>query len=372
MSSSRIGQAGESRLTRIESLRAMAALGVLMGHTYDASFAGGKPVDIGGVLGGMIYGGGFGVILFFALTGYLLYRPFATATYGGGRSSDLRRYFLNRAVRILPLYFSAIFILALIQYHGLHLKQWLIFGLMGQTFFPSHVPLIDGPLWSVIVEVHFYIVLPFFAIALAKVTGGRMEWGIILLAVLAIAGVLTFQLISPLRNGYAWQYSLVANFGFFSAGMLLALLQIRWADRVAGWTSALRRSDYWFAVALVLWILVSLTYSPWIAVLASFVTVGACVLPSVKGGVIRALEWRPLAVLGVASYSLYVWHLPIILGLLRLSWLPHSFFLRFALTVLISSLVALLSYRLLEEPWLRLRRAWSSSTLAQSPAASVT
>ena len=67
----------------------------------------------------------------------------------------------------------------------------------------------------------------------------------------------------------------------------------------------------------------------------------------------RSLDWRPLALIGVASYSLYLWHLPIVEALA-----PHAL----ALSVPVSLAVALLSYRLVETPFLRLRRRWSSSS----------
>ena len=47
-------------------------------------------------------------------------------------------------------------------------------------------------------------------------------------------------------------------------------------------------------------------------VAASFLLVGAAVLPLRSGLLVRVLRWRPLAALGVASYSLYLWHYPIV------------------------------------------------------------
>jgi peptidoglycan/LPS O-acetylase OafA/YrhL len=66
----------------------------------------------------------------------------------------------------------------------------------------------------------------------------------------------------------------------------------------------------------------------------------------------RALDWRPLALVGVASYSLYLWHLPIVEALT-----PGAVLV----SVPLSLLAALVSYRLVEAPFLRLRRRWSSS-----------
>src|SRR3954454_8715517 len=117
-----VQQAGERRAARIESLRALAALGVLLGHAYGwshhwqglfATFS-----------GRLVLSGGFGVFLFFALSGYLLFLPFARAAFGSGGRIDVRRYALNRAVRILPLYYVVIGTYLVIHDEGVGAKWW--------------------------------------------------------------------------------------------------------------------------------------------------------------------------------------------------------------------------------------------------------
>ena len=87
-----VTQAGELRSARIESLRAIAALGVLVGHEFVVA----RGLRFDSYLDRVILGGGFGVDLFFALTGYLLFWPFARRLFGDGPRVDLRRYTLNR------------------------------------------------------------------------------------------------------------------------------------------------------------------------------------------------------------------------------------------------------------------------------------
>src|SRR5436189_6111084 len=86
-----VDQAGERRSARIESLRALAALGVLVGHAYGWShgFAG---AIYGTYHGRVLLSGGFGVFLFFALSGYLLYLPFVRGAFSDRGGIDVRRY----------------------------------------------------------------------------------------------------------------------------------------------------------------------------------------------------------------------------------------------------------------------------------------
>jgi peptidoglycan/LPS O-acetylase OafA/YrhL len=78
------------------------------------------------------------------------------------------------------------------------------------------------------------------------------------------------------------------------------------------------------------------------------------------------LDWRPLAALGVASYSLYLWHFPIVSRIAGSSWVPHRYLALLALCLPLSCLVALISYHVVEAPFLRLRRQWSSVNPPQS------
>src|SRR4051795_8394648 len=80
-----IVQAGERRSTRIESVRAVAALAVLLSHVWLYAHHFG-PSSFGSYLGRTIAGGGFGVQLFFALSGYLIFRPFARRDFDDGET----------------------------------------------------------------------------------------------------------------------------------------------------------------------------------------------------------------------------------------------------------------------------------------------
>src|SRR4051794_33073591 len=107
----RIAQAGEQRLARVESLRALAALGVVVGHLWAISLGRGANAAerVSGPLPRrMIFLLTYGVWVFFGLSGYLLFWPFVRRHFGDDGPIDLARYARNRVLRILPLYFVAV------------------------------------------------------------------------------------------------------------------------------------------------------------------------------------------------------------------------------------------------------------------------
>ena len=329
-------------------MRALAALGVLVGHVWGAHYSFGAGAR-DSLLARTIFGGGYGVYVFFALSGYLLYRPLAAATFGGGRV-DLRRYAINRLLRTLPLYYAVTVVLLVVQEGGGSLGQWLRFATLTENLFRSTALTVDGPIWSLIVELHFYALLPFVALGLARASRGSRRTAAALLLAAGLAGAALRCAL--LNHGHASDprviYSLLTTSFFFVPGMLLALVR---EVRLPG---VLGRADTWLLASLPVWLFIFDDYShtAWAAV-ASFLVVGAVALPLRPGPLVRALDWRPLALLGIASYSLYLWHLPIVDALA-----PHALLL----SVPASLAVALISYRLIEAPFLRLRRRWSSSS----------
>ncbi len=124
----------------------MAALIVLISHSANA-----------GLLPGIL-GAGFGqvgVVLFFALSGFLMMH-FAVARPPNRK--NLRRYVMARAGRVLPLYYLALLVAtALYAIAGIPMYDIAAPGALFQDWL-----LIRGSsvLWSVPVEIHFYLLFP--------------------------------------------------------------------------------------------------------------------------------------------------------------------------------------------------------------------
>ena len=78
----------------------------------------------------------------------------------------------------------------------------------------------------------------------------------------------------------------------------------------------------------------------------------------------RFLDWRPIAFLGTLSYSLYLWQMPFLNHFSRAPWTV------FPINLFLAVLTALASYKLVEQPFLRLKDALheKKAALARSPA----
>lgn len=371
-----INQAGEERSARVESLRAIAAVAVVWGHVVAASLALNPALpsasDVG-LVERIAYGGGYGVFFFFALTGYLLFWPFAKRYFGSGDHIDLRRYAVNRALRILPLYYAVVVVVLLFQADNPGLGIWARYLTFTETLSPVTAGRIVGPAWSLVVEVCFYLLLPLLAYAVARLAGGSRARAAAILIGLGLASlavrVVTIYTADPIDP--LWRLNIPATFLFFVPGMLLALLRLSWEERRPAWLRGPPlQGDLWILASIPLWALVLLvSYSlDFLVGAAAFLIVGACVLPIRTGPVTNVLQWRPLAVLGVASYSLYLWHVPVLRAEID-AGVTTNFWLLTAITIPLCVAVALGSYAVIEWPFLRLRRQWARSSARQEPEA---
>jgi len=237
-----------------------------------------------------------------------------------------------------------------------------------QGFSVHTVSAVDGPMWSLVVEIHFYVLLPLLCYALAVLSRrNRLGAALILVALGLGSWLLRRYAVGGTTHHILLEYSLPATFLYFVPGMLLALIRLTWRERRPGWLRGpLASSDAWLLGAAAFTLLQFRDYSSsTLIAVAGFLAVGACVLPLRRGRLVRALEWGPLALLGVASYSLYIWHDPIVMRLGTLPGISRGYLTQLALAVPASVIVALISYRLIEAPFLRLRRPWSPASTAR-------
>jgi peptidoglycan/LPS O-acetylase OafA/YrhL len=373
--SGKISQAGERRDTYVEAMRALGCLAVVVAHIGVVAFA--LPPAVPQLANAadwftrLVYGAGNAALfLFFAISGFVIYMPFAKRYFAGGGAVDLRRYAINRALRILPLYYIVVALVFIIDYNGATFGLWARFLSFSQNFNEFTVFQFVGVSWSLVVELHFYLALPLLAWGVARLAGRSLLRAAAILAVIALACVVMRHIfvfgVEGAPKGF-WRANTLTNFQFIVAGMIAALaylhLQTTRPPWLRGW---LAKSDLWLLAAVPLFYpfaFVAYDYDV-LCLLISFLIIGAAAFPHLeRGPVTRVLWWRPLAVLGLASYSIYLLHvevLQVVVGAGVTTFTPLM------LTVIpVSIAVALISYKLIEEPFLRLRKRWSRSAPRQ-------
>ncbi|MHB8573480.1 MAG: acyltransferase family protein [Candidatus Dormibacteria bacterium] len=367
------------RLGVIDSFRALAAGAVLAFHVVNQSFpVVTRLIDTSERLLAS------GVILFFVISGFLLFRPFAAAIVTERRFPSVRSFLLNRALRILPAYWVVLtVVVAAIVITGGHVSfNWWalpVFYVLLQNFSSATFEQLIGPAWTLAVEAQFYLFLPLLAVVLWKSRKPAMV-GLVLL--LLFAGSLAWDAMA-FRTTRCWVTQcpalttmLPSKLYLFIPGMALAWLHVIWHGRAPGLVRRL-----WPLVVVAGLVLSIGAGYPFRVTQGQ--TAGAVLFGSVAGGasaigfalllgvtvlvrpglLSRPLEWRGLRFAGEVSYSTYLWHVPIISALALFYAFPARLTLFSLLLVYaLSLLVSWASHRLVESPFMRLRRIWWSAT----------
>ena len=381
----REGRAG-ARVEALDGLRAIAVLAVFVYHAARDSL----PILIPAYR--YVEHADIGVEVFFVLSGYLVYRPFAAAHLSGHAAPELRSYARRRAFRIFPLYWVALAVLAAagrVTFEGI--RGLLTRVLLVHSYFGDHGGRGFDQSWTLVVEVSFYAFIPLWAVA-TRAAGRRLgEWRSESLGALALIafGVGAQAL---LRSPTWWPPLLVLPpaLGSLGAGMLVAIIDVGggavWRERI----SRALRSEAAVLAAVVLLYLALTRLDPtqfflrfdinlsrlaqgYLQTLTAVLLVVWLVLGDQERGVSRrALCSRPLVWAGLVSYGVYLWHFDLIHALP--DWLLNDHGVAPAVVGLAVALAAALaaagvSHYLLERPAMRLgrRRRDAMPRLAGAP-----
>jgi peptidoglycan/LPS O-acetylase OafA/YrhL len=366
---------GNPRFPLVDSVRAIAALSVLVTHTAFLSGA-----NQYGSYGRYTARLDVGVAIFFVISGFLLYRPFVSARIDGRRGPRVRDYARRRVLRIYPAYWLALTVLAIYPgLAGVWSDHWAVYYLLLQNYFGTWITGGIGATWSLCVEVSFYVFLPLLAWGMLhllprRTREQRIRTELVMLAVLAAIGIV----VRALTTGAYGHNTLPGNLDWFALGMLVAVASAAWGADAVGPAPvrALRRvpAIAWLAALFVFWVVstqLGLPHGlpanvPIEQDLGEHILYGAIgfliILPAVfgadGGGLVRKiLANRVLAWLGLVSYGIFLWHQPLLL----VFWRAHDYSLfenyRFAYTTLATFGAALIcatiSYYALERPILR-------------------
>ncbi|MBV9089407.1 MAG: acyltransferase [Mycobacteriaceae bacterium] len=355
-----------SFLPAVEGMRACAAIGVVITHV---AFQTGHSSGVSGRLFGRF---DLAVAVFFALSGFLLWRGHAAAACGLRRVPATGHYLRSRFVRIMPAYVLAVVVVLTLlpDAHGGSVTVWLANLTLTQIYVPLTLTAGLTQMWSLSVEVTFYLALPILALLARQLPVGARVPAIVTFALASLGwGYLPFHTaygVNPLNWAPAYAT-------WFAAGMLLA----EWTFRPLGWMHRLARRRIRIAVIAVAAYLVAASPLAGPEGLTP-ATVEQFVVRTAMGAVVAAALLAPLVLdrpdtphrflgsaamvtLGRWSYGLFIWHLaalnmvfPVIGRFAFTGNLPVVL----VLTLIFGFAVAAVSYALVESPCRVALRRW--------------
>jgi peptidoglycan/LPS O-acetylase OafA/YrhL len=364
------------RAAGLDGLRALAALSVLCFHAWLYGFHDPSAVARNSVFDRVMFEMRLGLVFFFVLSGYLLYRGFARAALTREARVDVRRYARRRVARIVPAYWVAtIGAVALLWpakgTPGVRLpaaSDLPLFAVFGQNYSLDTIMRLNPVTWTLCVEAAFYVLLPLLGWAAWRLGPRARGRQALLVGALIPLGLGWNALVHANTWNILASKALPAYLPYFAFGMLLALWSETRRERgaaslggrasaalVVGGFAVVAADAYWHATAA------PRAVNPWLAIGAD-VPAGlgfAMVVAAVVAGGGLATRWmsvRPLAWVGLVSYGVYMWHVPVLLFSQSIGIFPGAYVVRLLLLLVPVLLVAAASWYFVERPAI----AWAS------------
>lgn len=325
-------------LAALDGLRGIAIVMVVWYHLWEISWL---PADVG--VGAFRANfnvfpetGSAGVDLFFFISGFCLFYPYARTVFDGAPAQSLATFAWRRVIKIVPSYYFALVVLIAVGYArfgspseallqiGTHVT--FIHNLFADTWGG-----IDGVMWSLATEVQFYVAFP-------VVCWCALRRPLLTFAALIAAGNAYRFAVAGNPDVFHVLDRLPGTIDLFACGMLAAWLYRAIATRRPRLAA---RTWLWTAVALlaiaaiyvglrfqfehrydrnwsVLW---KITFRP---------LFDCALLPLTVGSLLGARTWQRVLAnpafvgLSFVSYNLYLWHQPVATMLASARWLPFA------------------------------------------------
>ena len=381
------------RSSPLDGVRALAALSVVCFHAW-LYRVGDLPGERTALFDKVLFEANIGLFCFFVLSGFLLYRSFARAALTGSRPVDVGRYALRRAARIVPAYYASLLGCLLlfwaVGYSDLvpSAEHLPVFAVFGQNYSMGTVMKINPVTWTLCVEAAFYVLLPVLGIVAFLLGPRRAVSQAAMLIGLVGVTIASNGMFHGTDGGELVSKALPTYIGFFAIGMAAAMW-VEWRRLRNDREESLGPAATALLMTAGLGCVVLHAYGhetagsftwTWTTFGNLPAAIGfALVIAAAADGTGPASSWlsaRPLVSLGVISYGIYLWHLPLLLTVRELGLLPPTFALRLALVLPLAIGAGALSWILVERPVMRYAasrqgrtrtRRSRSSRLRQSP-----
>lgn len=348
-------------VSRLDHVRALAAFVVYCWHFVHVNVPYAHVPDFAPL--SLLEEGHAGVALFMVLSGYLF------AKIIDGRPISLVRFYWNRLLRLVPL---LVLVLAYWMWRGRLAPEGILPGLVLPTW--------PGGTWSIVVELHFYLLLPLVLMAQRR---HRLA---------PLAGLLALALLT--RSGVWLAGEDIRAFSYFTLGGCLDLFVMGMVWHELARSETVRRHGLALmvsalAVFTVFWHGFNMaggyygtgpgSGSDWLWIIIPTVeglAFGAVIVGYENARIkVPALIDHVLARIGEASYSIYLLHFIVFVPLAKALAAQGLAMGEFHVSLLLAVatfpaivLMALLSYHLVERPFLRLRLGYGESGKAHKPA----
>ena len=271
--------------------------------------------EVDGPIAWMMGTGWMGVRLFFAISGFILALPFAEQYLAAGRPLRLGAYFTRRLTRLEPPFVVCLLLLFGLQLARFGSAWWEqtphLFASLTYThtlIYNAFSP-INVVIWSLEVEVQFYLLMPVLAMAY-RIGSPATRRTLLAAGVLGLSAA-SVWLAPQLPLGV--QNLVIFHLPYFLVGLLLADLHVtRWksADRTRA-----RAMDGLALLAVPA--IFAATVDPLLLLLAPWF-VFLAFAAALRGRAFRAaLSNRWVVVIGGMCYTIYLYHFTVIKGLSR-------------------------------------------------------
>jgi peptidoglycan/LPS O-acetylase OafA/YrhL len=352
-------------LPTLDGWRAIAISMVIVSHCLMTDSAGG-----GGVLGQLTFRlGTFGVMLFFAISGYLISTRLLIEEENTGRIS-LQSFYTRRIFRILPPAYIYLLVVGALAMAGIIVATPMDFA-GAAFFFGNYVPSqawSTGHFWSLSLEEHFYLLWPpvlYFCGRRRAIAAGAL--------LIALTVFLRHRAVASLPAGIDLPGYTQFRLDAFMFPCILAIL-LR-GKPFAAWFATTMKPIAWAVVILALGagIFAGAKFQAWRdpqrlvqSALLPVIIVTTVLRPG--DWFARLLQTRPLEWLGRISYSVYLWQ-QLVFGLAPRELSVRMMALPFLLAAIL--LLAAASYRWIELPMMahgkRLSARWPPRANPSSP-----